>query len=68
MFIFQLIIIHSFYAGTNFSVHLNVTYDSDMAVDFRDLRFVNGSDNTQLGYWINLSARMMKYLGLLELF
>jgi len=37
---------------TNYQVKLNVTYDSDMQNDFDDLRFVNGSENTELDYWI----------------
>lgn len=39
---------------TNFTVYINVTYDSDMQVDFEDLRFVNGScssfQDTELSY------------------
>jgi len=31
---------------------INVTYDSDMNPDFSDLRFTNGSENTELDYWI----------------
>ena len=37
---------------TNYTVRLNVTYDSDMQTDFDDLRFLNGSENTELSYWI----------------
>lgn len=37
----------------NYSVLINVTYDSDMNNDFSDLRFLKYSDNfTELDYWI----------------
>lgn len=36
----------------NYSVPVNVTYDSDMNADFSDLRFTNASENTALDYWI----------------
>jgi hypothetical protein len=36
----------------NYPVLLNVSYATGMNVDFSDLRFVNGSDNTLLNYWI----------------
>ena len=39
-------------AWTNYSVLLNVSYDSDMEADFDDLRFVNGTENTELSYYI----------------
>jgi len=35
-----------------FQVPMNITYDSDMQTDFDDIRFVNGSENTELDYWI----------------
>jgi len=35
-----------------YQVKLNITYDSDMQTDFDDLRFVNGSENTELPYWV----------------
>jgi len=38
---------------SNYQVLMNVTYDSDMNADFSDLRFVNGSENTELSYWIS---------------
>ncbi len=44
--------VSSGYTGTNYQVKLNVTYDSDMKSDFSDLRFYNGSENTQLDYWL----------------
>jgi hypothetical protein len=36
----------------NYQVPMNITYDLDMLGNFSDLRFVNGSDNYELGYWI----------------
>ncbi len=36
----------------NFQLKLNVTYDSDMNVDFSDLRFTNSSENQELDYFI----------------
>lgn len=39
-------------ALTNYSVWINVTYDSDMNPDFSDLRFVNGSEDIELSYYI----------------
>jgi len=35
-----------------FQVELNVTYDSDMKVDFSDLRFVDDDDSTLLDAWL----------------
>lgn len=37
---------------TNYSVLFNISYDSDMQVDFDDLRFVNSTNNGELGYYI----------------
>jgi hypothetical protein len=39
-------------ALTNYSVLMNISYLSSMAVDFSDLRFTNSSDNEELSYWI----------------
>jgi len=39
-----------------YSILLNITYDSDMNVDFSDLRFVNASENTELNYWVEDSV------------
>jgi len=36
----------------NYSLLLNVTYNANMNTDFSDLRFANGSEDTELGYWI----------------
>ena len=36
----------------NYSLLLNVTYDSDMSPGFEDIRFSNGSENEILSYWI----------------
>lgn len=36
----------------DYQVPINVTYDDDMQPDFDDLRFVNGSENVELDYWI----------------
>jgi len=36
----------------NYSIFLNVTYDSDMNNNFSDLRFTNGSENTELNYYV----------------
>jgi len=36
----------------NYQVNLNITYDSDMNSGFDDLRFINGSENSELDYWI----------------
>ena len=35
----------------NYSVRLNITYDSDMQVDFDDLLFTNASETANLSYW-----------------
>lgn len=40
------------YDTINASVQINVTFDSDMIVNFSDLRFTNDSENQELGYWI----------------
>ncbi|UCD20537.1 MAG: DUF2341 domain-containing protein, partial [archaeon] len=32
--------------------YLNITYDGYMQNDFDDIRFTNGSENTELDYWI----------------
>jgi len=39
-------------ALTDYQVAINLTYDSDMVSDFSDIRFVNGSENTELSYWL----------------
>lgn len=36
----------------NYSVAINVTYDSDMLANFSDLRFLNSAESEELGYWI----------------
>lgn len=36
----------------NYSVLLNVSYDSDMSADFSDLRFTNSTEDGELNYWI----------------
>lgn len=36
----------------DFQVKLNVTYDSDMQVDFRDIRIVNDTSGASVPYWI----------------
>lgn len=36
----------------DFQVKLNVTYDSDMQVDFRDIRIVNDTSGAAVPYWI----------------
>jgi len=36
----------------NYPIPINVTWNSHMQPNFIDLRFVNGSDNTALAYWI----------------
>jgi len=36
---------------TNYVLGINVTYDSDMASDFSDIRFVD-SNNNELSYWL----------------
>lgn len=36
----------------NYSVYINVTYDSDMNANFSDLRFIDGSETTELKYYI----------------
>jgi len=40
------------WTNKNFQVQMNITYDSDMQADFDDLRFVNGSDNALLPYFL----------------
>lgn len=37
---------------TNYSVAINISYDSEMQTDFDDLRFLNSAEDTELGYWI----------------
>jgi len=39
-------------ALTNYQFVINITYDSDMASDFSDIRFVNGSENAELSHWL----------------
>ena len=36
----------------NYSVQMNITYNSNMNPDFSDIRFINGSENGELGYYI----------------
>lgn len=36
----------------DFQVAFNVSYISSMQSDFDDIRFINGSENTQLDYWL----------------
>ena len=36
---------------TNFQINLNVTYDSDMNVDFSDLRVANDSSGLTVAFW-----------------
>ena len=40
------------YAGTNYQVFVNVTYDSNMQTDFDDLRFTDDNGIALLDYWI----------------
>lgn len=44
------------YTSTNYSIRLNVSYSANMKSDFADLRFINGSENAELGYWINTTG------------
>ena len=37
---------------TDYQVKIDVTYDSDMQADFKDLRFTSGDGITELKYWI----------------
>lgn len=37
----------------NYTILLQIPYDSDMQADFDDLRFTNGAETTELGYWLN---------------
>lgn len=39
----------------NYSIRVNVQYDSDMNGDYSDIRFVNGSEDAELSYWIEYS-------------
>jgi len=36
----------------NYSIYINVTYDSDMNTDFSDLRFTDTNDTAELSYYI----------------
>lgn len=36
----------------DYQVLLNISYDAHMQADFDDLRFINGSENTELDYWL----------------
>ena len=36
----------------NYTINLKIPYDSDMNSDYSDLRFTNGSESSELGYWI----------------
>lgn len=40
----------------NYSMLVYVPYDSDMNVDFSDLRFLDSSETTELNYWIQNST------------
>jgi len=40
-------------AGSDYSVFLNITYDSDMQADFDDVRFTDDDNTTELDYWMN---------------
>ena len=42
-------------AGSKYQVFLNVTYDSDMQIDFDDLRYTDNDGITELAYWIEES-------------
>ena len=37
---------------TDYSVKVNVSYNSNMNSDFSDLRFTSSDGITELGYWI----------------
>ena len=37
---------------TDYQIPINVTYDSDMKINFDDLRFTNEEENLSLDYWI----------------
>ncbi len=37
---------------SDYQMPLNITYNSHMASDFSDLRFLNGSENVSLSYWV----------------
>lgn len=39
----------------NYTMDLRIPYDSDMNEDYSDLRFLNGSETTEYGYWIYFS-------------
>jgi hypothetical protein len=39
-------------AGTNYQLFLNVTYDSDMQIDFDDIRYTDNDGITLLDYWL----------------
>jgi hypothetical protein len=39
-------------AQTNYSVYMNITWDSDMQTDFDDLRFLDSTETTELGFGI----------------
>jgi len=36
-----------------YQIPLNITYEPEMNQDFSDIRFVNGSENEELPYWID---------------
>lgn len=35
----------------NYSANITINYDSDMQTDFDDIRFLNGSNDLELGFW-----------------
>ncbi|NOZ47392.1 MAG: DUF2341 domain-containing protein [Chlorobi bacterium] len=37
---------------SNYSILMNISYDSHMNADFSDLRFIGSDNTTELGYWI----------------
>lgn len=38
---------------SNFQIHLNISYESDMQPDFDDIRFLDSTETNQLVYWIS---------------
>lgn len=49
----QAIEINTSQTATEYTLNLNVTYDSNMNTSFQDLRFVNASENEELDYYID---------------
>lgn len=37
---------------TNYQIELNVTWDSDMATDFKDVIFIDSTDSIRLNHWL----------------